>query len=494
MTVEEMENTNPTSDDFIKKLLIHKGSEFDEGGREGLLRTLQGCVNANFDWAWSLMNELKKRSEWKTDVWSYLYYGFYEYKKSNLSVDQWNQVLNFLLDNSEILKATNMDYRISDMVDRGLRTQDGKFLEECLDVTEKIAELLIKNWDLEEAERGEKKYQMRSWLNTAINRPGGTLAEYLLGGLGIRVNQMDAKKRKIPTKYIDLLTKIVKGRSYNANLAKVILASRLYWLYALDKDWAKANLLPLFDWDKNEKVAEKIWHGYIFWGKWTISLLPEIMPYYKQSFKRLNSKLFPDELRDVFSSHMCAIAMYGDIHPIKEEWLFEYFENADVSDRESWTRHLRNTLDGLSDDEISNQWNTWLMGYWELRIESQQIPLTQSELNEMLHWVLVLRPHFEEAFALLKKCDLIEITKKDLLYKIEEHPLNEENPELLAEFIEFVLSKFKKPSWHKKGLLDLINQFIELRVRKDLLLTICDHLLRLGVLEAAKLADEVESV
>jgi hypothetical protein len=67
-------------------------------------------------------------------------------------------------------------------------------------------------------------------------------------------------------------------------LARVIAASRLSYLFAVDPAWTEATLLPNFDWESNEEEAVAMWQGYAWQPRIDQKLWHELEPYFLRVF------------------------------------------------------------------------------------------------------------------------------------------------------------------------------------------------------------------
>ncbi|MEC3947636.1 hypothetical protein [Sphingobium sp. HWE2-09] len=67
---------------------------------------------------------------------------------------------------------------------------------------------------------------------------------------------------KIPGDLRDRAERLMTPGSAIHRPARVIAASRLSYLFAVDPDWTKAWLIPSFDWAASEGEASAVWQGY----------------------------------------------------------------------------------------------------------------------------------------------------------------------------------------------------------------------------------------
>ncbi|MNR98592.1 hypothetical protein D3C71_309080 [compost metagenome] len=120
------------------------------------------------------------------------------------------------------------------------------------------------------------------WVGLAINRSMGSLASAFfdaLFGRALKVGQgipQDARPR---------LMRLLTPAEPEHRPARVIAASRLSYLYAVDPDWTRAHLLPLFDW-RDEMEATAAWQGFGWQPRIDERLWQALKPYFLPSFTR----------------------------------------------------------------------------------------------------------------------------------------------------------------------------------------------------------------
>lgn len=97
------------------------------------------------------------------------------------------------------------------------------------------------------------------WIGAAINRSMGFLASAFFSGLfalGLKAGD------GVPADQHNRLDKLIGLGDAAHRFARVIAASRLPFLFAVDPAWAEANLIPLLDWDHSPDEALAAWQGF----------------------------------------------------------------------------------------------------------------------------------------------------------------------------------------------------------------------------------------
>lgn len=114
------------------------------------------------------------------------------------------------------------------------------------------------------------------WNSLAINRSLGRLATTFLNALfarGLVVGQ------GLPEDFLERFARVLNTGSRAHLPARIVAASRLSYLFAVDPDWTTTNILPAFSWDRpSEAIAS--WAGYTSYP----SIDPQLWAALKPSF------------------------------------------------------------------------------------------------------------------------------------------------------------------------------------------------------------------
>ena len=74
--------------------------------------------------------------------------------------------------------------------------------------------------------------------------------------------------------YKHFLDEILYDTSRPAELGRVFLAWNIPFLMDIDANWTRRKVLPLLDWSKDRRTAERSWHGFLGMGRLYASALP----------------------------------------------------------------------------------------------------------------------------------------------------------------------------------------------------------------------------
>ena len=116
------------------------------------------------------------------------------------------------------------------------------------------------------------------WVFLALNRSMGRLATAFFAALFARELKVGAG---IPADLRPRLDALLAPKQVAHRPARIIAASRLSYLYAVDPEWAQASLIPSFDW-ADEQEALAAWQGYAWQpridNKLWLALKPHFLP------------------------------------------------------------------------------------------------------------------------------------------------------------------------------------------------------------------------
>lgn len=254
-TTEELLANSPHK--IVEFLLTYQGEKFFGPDRDGLLDALKEAVAKSFPWSWELVEALKARANWTTDLWGVIISGWQDLSKD---AGQWAQVIGLLESVPELRRQCG--YETARLLVSGIEKDDGGLPFSLLDHAEVLADRLFT-----ETENVALK-GMRDWLSRAIHHVGGKLTEFWLHALARRRKEKGSGWVSLPEAYKTRFVGIITGQSAGAEMGRVVLASHLHFLFTLDGSWTRENIIPLLNWDLDSRRAEQAWHGYLFWGKW----------------------------------------------------------------------------------------------------------------------------------------------------------------------------------------------------------------------------------
>lgn len=479
ITVDELLAKPP--EELINLLLTFRGKEFLGPDREGLLDTVREATSRSFDWSWQLVEILKARSDWTTDLWGSIIGGWRNYA---INEDQWEKILDLFKSEPKLFSFA---HAIGELLIEGVKKADGGLPFSLFPRAEDLADRL---WNAINVSPEENILESKDWVIRAISHPGGQIVEFWLRTLFERRSKTEGKWLGLPGNYRDYFQKVIGASSYGAEMGRVILTSQLHFLFSLDPDWTHNNILPLFDWATDKKRAQQAWHGYLWRGKWNEALLPDLLPLYEQSFSVLATDLVSK--RDRFCQHLAGIAIYSSIDPLRSGWLNRFLSECGEEDRKSWASYIYSELGSLSENAKQNVWENWMREYWAQRLKGIPVPLSSEELKEMIEWTLELEPVFPPVVALICGGPSLDLGESLFYYRFVQKNLTESYPEAVADLLVHLLSGARNVLYQCDKLGEIAERLAKAGIPKYKLRAICDHLARLGypqISELKKLLD-----
>ena len=366
-------------------LTLERSNRWSEPGRDGLLMQLQRAVTLSFDWSSLLADLLIERQEWKVDVWRSIVDGWIE---SSHSDSEWIKMFELLSSTENLLETIDP---IARLLSEGVKLTDGGISLEVLEKAEDFSDMywsaLVGHTREWEADRG--------WLDEAINRPAGTIAEFWVQALSKRDQAAGDDWAGLPEAYKQRLLPILTDESYSAQLARVIFGSRLQFFFALDPDWTKEYLVPLFNWDNDKLTAEQVWHGFIFWGAIPPPLHDDFRGLLTQTVRLLETE--HEELKVSLFKFVLGLTWSHETDSDWRQWFYEVLKTTTEKDRVAIGHQIHIELGSMEDSVKSKFWTNWLRQYWSDRNQANPVALSAEEADQIIEWLPRLEPVFTEA-------------------------------------------------------------------------------------------------
>jgi hypothetical protein len=234
------------------------------------------------------------------------------------------------------------------------------------------------------------------WLQAAINAPAGLLAEFWMHAISLDWNQNRSDWSGIPPQTREALLELMSRSDVHGALAEVIVTSQLHFVFAADRIWCEANVLPLLAWSDVWR-ARRTWDGFLFWGRWTDQLLEAgLLRHYLDATHHLSS--LRDELERRLMDHFAGMALYSEINPLT--WSAEFTRATPEHARVKFFDQVSWILDRLDVAARNVQWERWMRDYWSQRLVSVPLPLTADEASGLAEWAFHLLPDIPEAVDL----------------------------------------------------------------------------------------------
>ena len=408
------------ADEWLEELSsLHSNDPLDES----LLQSAVGdAAKQEFRWGLDLADALVSRENWETNFWPVL---IYAWSKTELDENQERSVLN-LLENANLYQKHGRE--VVHILYNLVRDSDMPCVLELLPQANKIAATLWANLD-----RNQSCDEMSDWLNSTA----GILTLFWLESLSLWRRQQDPVPNRLDGEYLAALSKIVKDRTIARRPGKTILAGEFAFLLAIDENWTKENLLPLFS-KKNHSNADDykaIWDGFLTMGRFTPSVAELLGEEFLEAVQYINSDL--SDRRDKFIEAYVTMIVYYITDSI-EKWTLEFFVHSNAEGRHIFVVKVGNLLRQMDETQQQEQWNRWLKRYWQARLEGVPKRLESDEVKGMLDWLPYLKEVFPEAVDLAIQMPKIQCNAGGMLYRLKKGDLPNTYPEAMTRLVLYL--------------------------------------------------------
>lgn len=279
-----------------------------------------------------------------------------------------------------------------------------------------------------------------TWLDHALNHWAGSLAKLLLQCAHVEANASDETQGGLSDDLKQAATAMLAENGPAGSYAQAILIGRLDFLCLVDHKWSRTNLLPLLDPTRDAERAARYWECFVLQSQRTVGMLEDGLA---DLFVRMlpHVQRLEDHARRAFFEHLAVITCFDGGYIDRSVWLADLTRTASVELRVEWLHHLSVTLSHLTSDEADAQWTAWMHTYWEQRLNSLPVALTDVESTEMAHWTVQLASCFPDSVQLATHHPATLRDNSRLLYDLyrpEKRNHDVSRPDLVVEYPQSV--------------------------------------------------------
>ena len=475
----------------IDWILTYQGDAFHGRGIWEFLAEITKAVSQRFEWSWNLLIILEQKSKWNSHVWGSIFQGW---QQGSFSENQWERILTFLINHMQLYDGF-ANYIINFLEAVILNEQDGLSLT-CLRLAEGLADQIFDFYAKKPVEKKEES-EDKNFLGGANSHTGEEIVKFWLHAFSQRRVKTEEKWTRLPIEYKKYFEKVLTGGSYTAQLGQVVLATQIRFLFDVDPDWTRENILPLLDWSLDERQAQQCWNGYLTHRQISEALLPELLPLYVKTFPQLSTKL--PSMRTKFCRHLASIAINSSSNPIEEDdWLWKFLSENDLESHAKWAAEVGSLLlYSLDEETIKDLWGRWMADYWSKRTEGVPRPLSLGEKKEMVLWAIPLEPVFPAVVKKICAIQKLDIGDTLLYSKLKQKQVATKHPMPLSHLLHHLVSnawlkpETDEPFFHCREVKELVQSLVGTAPQDELLL-ICEELARLGCSDASELKEVIE--
>ncbi len=443
-TIEEL--LEKSAADWLDDLLSFQGSEWGGPNRRELLVNIAEAVKQDFDWGLDLADALARSGEWDVDLWSVL---IRSWSEMELDEDEHSKVLHWLGKTELYPEYSRV---IANALYMLIKNGSTSYALNLLPQANKSAAALWRRLD-----RKEVTEEKDDWLQLAINHPAGILVQFWLSGFSLWRKQQDPEPTALSQEYRPILSDIVQDQKLPSKLGRTVLASHFAFLLAVDEEWTRENLLPLFDPDNPDFQAA--WDGFLAWGRLSPAVAEVMAEFFLKAIKRIDSDLSHQRRRFIeYYSYML-------VHFVEDpfaKWIPALFQFGSQEDRQEFACNLNHYLQDLDETAQQEWWQRWLKQYWENRVQGVPAVLESGELENMLNWLPHLTAVFPEAVDLAVQTPTdIPLQNCRVIYEINESDLWQRYPDEVAKFLIYLCKRNLQDSIWFSGLKELIDKLLK---------------------------------
>ena len=461
------------ADQWVEQLLAFRGTgTFDERlireDRVGLARAVEGAATNDFEWGMDLANALAQSGTWDSDLWRPLANSWARRTEEN----EQRKILRRL--RSTELYETHAR-PVAETLSALIRDDGMSYASGLLSEANQIAVALWDNLD-----ENEPVILMEDWYNRAMNHSGGILARYWLYSLSSWFNQQDPHPTKISGEYSELLERIVGDRTAAGSLGRSVIAQEIAFAMAVDEEWAKEHMVPLFDSEDTED-RQAVWDGLLY-GRLSHTAADALRCAFLRAVSHMDA-LFEREgrtrIRQQFISTFTTMVTYFVDEPLRS-WIPTFFSIAGEEDRRQFAWSLGNIIDRMENENLQELWRRWLKTYWENRLHGTPAPLAPTEAGAMLDWLPNLHSLYPEAVDLAIKMKAPQLSHSLVVHQINEREIWKSYPQTTAKLLIYLADSNSSPwVWHDSR--DLIGKLTTQGLPEDMNTALAGILAKLGL-------------
>lgn len=435
---------------------------------------LADYLSRHMDRSWPLVNALASRQRWKSwGHWGAILSAW----GSALDEAGWPRALEYLQEHVGDLKHHLRE--IADMLAHASEARPARLPGTCIPSALRLAGTVTATSVLidEQAAVGTEDIAAQS-----LNHSVGRLFPFWLNLTSVAREGRPGVP--LPVEARADIERVLAAEGTASQVAAAALGAQLHYLYALDREWARAVVLPLMDWDRDPRIARGAWHGFLTWGRWTHELLPELRRLYEGACQHLD-QLCEEHVRHL-GGHFAAIFVFGADPAMGHALATRLAATGSSRACSSFAYSIWDALGGMEEAGKETLWSTRLGDYWRLRQAGAPSPLLIEELKWMLAWLPRLGPVF--AAAADRACAAPAVTGVDLAFLFEglkkgDHP--ERTPQEVLTVVAHWLRGASKPFWGEEEVFEILKRLRVAGIPAADLRPVCETLTELDANGAA---------
>ena len=370
---------------------------------------------------------------------------------------------------------SRFSYEISDRLYALVKKDGPSYAFELLSEAKKIAVDLWKSLD-----RPDSIDTERGWFDVSVSYPVWALANFWITAASLWRQRQDPAPPALSEDYRRALLEIIGDPSPIGGLGKSILASHLGFLLAVDGEWTREHLLPLFRLDNAD--FQPAWDGFVTVGRVSPPVAEALKEHLLGAVTRINTDLFNQRCKFIECYIVMLIYVFDDIFGT---WIPKLFGQNSQSSQQAkgnpkrmsddnrtipdiFALKMARCLRHMDDSEKQELWERWLKDYWEARLNGKYAPITANEARLMLDWLPELKTVFSEAVDLTVKNEQKPSLKNTrLLACLIKNRTWKNHPVAVARLLIYLWNK-DMPYWDQDSVAKIIEPLLETEISSEL--------------------------
>lgn len=469
----------------VDKLLAFRPAEASGVEEDDIASVLQGAVEAKPSWGVEVADALESRGNFDTYLWRGAVVGL---AQAELRTEDWSTLLGLMANHPRIIEIAPEEVAL--LLEQGISRESGGVPSYCLTLAVAVGRRVRTTL----MARGWRKEQSEDWLFTAINDSAGLLMQFELRALTRMRKIAGDAWSGIPQDWRAHWEAVIRDGSWTSAMGRILLASQVHVLFAMDRKWAADEMPQVFAWDGRLLAAEQAWQGYLVWGRWTDEFLGHFLSCYTATFPYVHSNLGKQRAR--FCEHVAWIAVFGAKNPLADGWLTEFIRAVDEEDRASWASSVETALRKVPTEKKQIVWEKWIKAYWAMRNQGRPSLPSGLEVSLMAGWLPHLGSAVPEAMGFLlqgpRPAPRDNHANLSLYMQLNDSHMDAQYPQEVALYLRWLLD-YETGAPYLSPIDAVVRRLIAGAAERAVLIQICE---RLGVLgypsEAAELRGLVE--
>ncbi len=430
--------------EIVVKHISFKGNE--ENSRISFEAEILEAVIQKPEWGMKLAFTLEGEEEWETDLWVLLLQAW----SNPIGIEhQLEKVFQWL----EISRLQKTHHKvIAEFLSQlFIKVPDSAIMYEHLENIDEIAGDLWTQLIQEEEDFG-----IDDWLFRAVNHPAGKLCQVWIFSLSSWWQNQDPRPVQFNSSFQNTFECILEDTSLNGRLSRAILVQYCNFLFAVDENWTRNNVIPLLTKFDDISELQVAWDG-LYYSEYLRPQIAEalcsVFLSAVEKMKCFGSNSHREKFVEMYTNMLCFYSTKTN-----NLWVPKFFRDSSEADRKLFAINIYKNLLKVDTELRQKWWERWLREYWEIRLSTKPVSLSIVEIHEMLHWLPLLKAVFPEAVDLATQMRVKDQSSQRLdgsihfgsfARDLEDKGILDSHPIDTCKLIIYVLDSFNIPDYEE---------------------------------------------